>query len=36
MFTLDPKAATPLVAQIVEGFRAAIQSGDLRPGAKAP
>ena len=36
MFTLDPKAATPLVAQIVEGFREAIQSGNLRPGAKAP
>ena len=36
MFTLDPKAASPLVAQIVEGFRDAIQRGDLRPGAKAP
>jgi DNA-binding transcriptional MocR family regulator len=36
MFTLNPKGTTPLVVQIVEGFRAAIQSGGLRPGAKAP
>jgi len=36
MFTLDPKATTPLVAQIVDGFRLAIQSDNLRPGAKAP
>ena len=36
MFTLDPKATTPLVMQIVEGFRDAIQGGQLRPGAKAP
>lgn len=36
MFTLNPKGSTPLVVQIVEGFRAAIQSGGLRPGAKAP
>jgi DNA-binding transcriptional MocR family regulator len=36
MFTLNPKGATPLVVQIVEGFRAAIQSGGLRPGSKAP
>jgi DNA-binding transcriptional MocR family regulator len=36
MFSLNPKSATPLVVQIVEGFRAAIQSGGLRPGAKAP
>ncbi|MBL8388070.1 MAG: PLP-dependent aminotransferase family protein [Hydrogenophaga sp.] len=36
MFSLNPKGATPLVVQIVEGFRAAIQSGGLRPGAKAP
>lgn len=36
MFTLNPQSATPLVAQIVEGFRALIQSGNLRPGAKAP
>ena len=36
MFSLNPKGATPLVVQIVEGFRAAIQGGGLRPGAKAP
>lgn len=36
MFSLNPKGATPLVVQIVEGFRAAIQSGGLRPGSKAP
>lgn len=36
MFSLNPKGASPLVTQIVEGFRAAIQSGGLRPGAKAP
>lgn len=36
MFTLNPKSTTPLVVQIVEGFRTAIQNGGLRPGAKAP
>ena len=36
MFTLNPKSTTPLVVQIVEGFRVAIQNGGLRPGAKAP
>lgn len=36
MFTLNPKGTTPLVVQIVEGFRTAIQNGGLRPGAKAP
>ena len=36
MFTLSTQSATPLVVQIVEGFRALIQSGNLRPGAKAP
>lgn len=36
MFSLNPKGATPLVVQIVEGFRVAIQSGGLRPGSKAP
>jgi DNA-binding transcriptional MocR family regulator len=36
MFTLHPDSATPLVVQIVEGFRAVIQSGALRPGAKVP
>ena len=36
MFTLNPKSTSPLVVQIVEGFRVLIQSGNLRPGAKAP
>ena len=36
MFALDPKSSTPLVMQIVDGFRGMIQSGALRPGAKAP
>jgi DNA-binding transcriptional MocR family regulator len=36
MFTLDPHHPTPLVLQIVEGFRELIRSGALRPGAKAP
>lgn len=36
MFTLDPQEATPLVTQIVEGFRGLVESGALRPGAKVP
>lgn len=36
MFTLNAKSTTPLVMQIVEGFSDLIQSGNLRPGAKAP
>ncbi|GAA6140698.1 PLP-dependent aminotransferase family protein [Hydrogenophaga sp. 5NK40-0174] len=36
MFTINPKSSTPLVVQIVDGFRELIQSGHLRPGAKAP
>lgn len=36
MFSLNPKSTTPLVVQIVEGFRVSIESGNLRPGAKAP
>ena len=36
MFTLNPKSTSPLVVQIVEGFRDLIQSGNLRPGSKAP
>ena len=36
MFTLNPKSTTALVVQIVEGFRELIQSGNLRPGSKAP
>ncbi|MEW6694186.1 HTH-type transcriptional regulator NorG [Tepidimonas thermarum] len=36
MFTLDPHHPTPLVQQIVDGFRELIRTGVLRPGAKAP
>ncbi len=36
MFTLDPHSPTPLVLQIVDGFRELIRAGVLRPGAKAP
>jgi len=36
MFSLDPQSPTPLVVQIVEGFRLLIQAGSLRPGSKAP
>ena len=36
MLTLNPQSATPLVLQIVDGFRLAIQDGSLRPGSKAP
>jgi len=36
MFSLNPQSATPLVVQIVEGFRLLIQAGSLRPGSKAP
>lgn len=36
MFTLNPKSTTALVVQIVEGFTSLIQSGNLRPGSKAP
>lgn len=36
MFTLNPQSATPLVMQIVEGFKAAIDAGALRAGSKAP
>lgn len=36
MFTLNPQSATPLVLQIVAGFCAAIDGGELRPGSKAP
>jgi len=36
MFTVNPRSATPLVAQIVDGFSGLIQSGSLRPGVKAP
>jgi DNA-binding transcriptional MocR family regulator len=36
MFTLDPQAPTPLVSQIVEGFRRLIDEGQLRAGTKLP
>ncbi len=36
MFSLNPQNSTPLVMQIVEGFRGVIQDGSLRPGSKAP
>ena len=36
MFTLNPRSTTPLVVQIVEGFRVVIHAGGLRPGAKVP
>lgn len=36
MFSLSPQSSTPLVAQIVEGFRSVIESGSLRAGSKAP
>jgi DNA-binding transcriptional MocR family regulator len=36
MFTLNPQSSTPLVAQIVTGFRSVIDDGSLRAGSKAP
>lgn len=36
MFALDVSGAVPLVQQIVDGFRALVDSGGLRPGSKAP
>ena len=36
MFSLNPQSPTPLVLQIVEGFRLLIQDGSLRAGSKAP
>ena len=36
MFSLNLHSSTPLVQQIVEGFRHVIDEGALRPGAKAP
>ncbi len=36
MFTLNPDSSTPLVAQIVDGFRRLIAEGSLKPGAKLP
>jgi DNA-binding transcriptional MocR family regulator len=36
MFSLHPQSSTPLVLQIVEGFRLVIENGSLRAGSKAP
>ena len=36
MFSLNLQSSTPLVLQIVEGFRQVIEDGSLRSGAKAP
>lgn len=36
MFALNPQSPIPLVQQIVDGFRLAIDDGSLRAGAKAP
>jgi len=36
MITLDPGSPTPLVSQIVDGFRRLIAEQTLRPGAKLP
>jgi DNA-binding transcriptional MocR family regulator len=36
LFSLNLHSSTPLVQQIVEGFRHVIDEGALRPGAKAP
>lgn len=36
MFSLDHQSATPLVVQVVEGFRELVDSGSLRAGAKLP
>ncbi|WP_280150949.1 PLP-dependent aminotransferase family protein [Piscinibacter sp. XHJ-5] len=36
MFTLNPDSPTPLVSQIVDGFRRLIADQSLKPGAKLP
>ena len=36
MFALNPTSSTPLVTQIVDGFRRLIADQSLRPGAKVP
>src|ERR1700693_5364952 len=36
MFTLNPDSPTPLVSQIVDGFRRLIAEQSLRPGSKLP
>src|SRR5256885_15819100 len=36
MITLNPDSSTPLVSQIVDGFRRLIGDQTLKPGAKLP
>lgn len=36
MFSLDPQSPTPLVQQIVDGFRLMVEDGVLRAGTKLP
>ena len=36
MFCLNPQSSTPLVLQVVEGFRQLVEDGSLRAGAKLP
>ncbi|HEY1394199.1 MAG TPA: PLP-dependent aminotransferase family protein, partial [Methylibium sp.] len=36
MFTINPDSPTPLVSQIVDGFRRLIANQSLKPGAKLP
>ncbi len=36
MFTLNPDSSTPLVSQIVDGFRRMVGEQALKPGAKVP
>ena len=36
MFSLNPQSSTPLVLQVVEGFRQLVEDGSLRAGAKLP
>ena len=36
MFSLNPQSTTPLVLQVVDGFRLMVEDGSLRAGAKVP
>lgn len=36
MFTVNPDSPTPLVSQIVDGFRRLVAEQSLKPGAKLP
>ncbi|MFM1906558.1 MAG: hypothetical protein RLZZ591_235 [Pseudomonadota bacterium] len=36
MFALNPQSSTPLVTQVVDGFRGMVDEGALRAGAKLP